>query len=118
MGDMPVHGTDDRDGAQKGVGEPGEHLLCVRGVLAGYAEYAGLTMGEILLPSMPEETRRHVSGQALMELLKALDPQPREGQNDEAGMAHPTQMPFLVCTLQHPPTGLRIALLAAAVAAT
>jgi hypothetical protein len=112
---MPVNGTDDRDAAgNEGMGA-GDHLLCVREAVAGYAEYAGLTMAEILLPSMPEQTRRHASGQVLMELLSALDPPSQNGRDGGCGSAHATTVPFLVCALEHPPTGLRVALLAAAV---
>lgn len=115
---MPANGTDDRAAAHdESMGEAGEHLLCVREALAGYAECAGLTMSEILLPSMSEQTRRHASGQALMELLNALDPPRRDGQNGESGSAHRAPVPFLICALQHPPSGLRVALLAAAVSA-
>jgi hypothetical protein len=113
---MPVNGTDDRDAAgNEGLGAAGEHLLCVREAVAGYAEYAGLTMAEILLPSMPEQTRRHASGQALMELLRALDPPRRARRDGPNGSAHRVPVPFLVCALEHPPSGLRVALLAAAV---
>jgi hypothetical protein len=116
---MPVNGTEDRDAAgNEGMGAAGEHLLCVREAVAGYAEYAGLTMAEILLPSMPEQTTRHASGQALMELLNALDPPGRAGRNGGSGSAYRAPVPFLVCALEHPPTGLRVALLAAAVSTT
>jgi hypothetical protein len=118
---MPVNGTDDRDAAgNEGMGVAGEHLLCVREAVAGYAEYAGLTMAEILLPSMPEQTRRHASGKALMELLRALDPPRRAGRKGENGSAaaHRMPVPFLVCALEHPPSGLRVALLAAAISVT
>jgi hypothetical protein len=114
---MPVNGTDDHDAVEnEGTRAAGEHLLCVREALAGYAEYAGLTMAEILLPSMPEQTRRHASGQVLMELLSALDPSHQDGLNGESPYRAP--VPFLVCALEHPPTGLRVALLAAAVSVT
>ncbi|HEU5156727.1 MAG TPA: hypothetical protein VFU43_06985 [Streptosporangiaceae bacterium] len=116
---MPVNGTEDRDTAgNEGMGAAGEHLLCVREAVAGYAEYAGLTMAEILLPSMSAQTRRHASGQALMELLRALDPPGGTARNGENGSANRAPVPFLVCALEHPPTGLRVALLAAAVSAT
>lgn len=116
---MPVNGTDDRDATgNEDIGAAGEHLICVREAVAGYAEYAGLTMAEILLPSMPEQTRRHASGQVLMELLSALDPPDRDGRNGERGPTQSTPVPFLVCALEHPPTGLRVALLAAAVSMT
>jgi hypothetical protein len=115
---MPVKGTDDRDAAgDANTDVAGEHLLCVREAVAGYAEYAGLSMAEILLPSMPEETRRHASGQVLMELLSALDPADQGGEKGESGSACRAAVPFLICGLQHPPTGLRVALLAAAVSA-
>ena len=116
---MPVKRTDDRAAAEDAnTNMAGEHLLCVREAVAGYAEYAGLTMAEISLPSMPEETRRHASGQDLMELLNALDPAREGGENGESGPACRVPVPFLVCGLRHPPTGLRVALLAAAVSAT
>jgi hypothetical protein len=116
---MPANGTDDRDAAgSEHMGTAGEHLICVREALAGYAEYAGLTMAEILLPSMPEQTRRHASGQALMDLLQALDPPRQAGRHGERGSAHRAPVPFLICALQDPPSGLRVALLAAAVSAT
>jgi hypothetical protein len=116
---MPANGTDDRDAAGNGGADvAGEHLLCVREAVAGYAEYAGLTMAEILLPSMPEETRCHASGQVLLELLSALDPSRLDRENGENGSAHRPPVPLLICGLQHQPSGLRVALLAAAVAAT
>ena len=113
---MPANGIDDRDATGNGeTNMVGEHLLCVREAVAGYAEYAGLTMAEILLPSMPEETRRHASGQVLMEVLSALDPHHQGERTAESGSSPDAPVPFLICALQHPPTGLRIALLAAAV---
>jgi hypothetical protein len=115
-----------------GITTADAHLLCVREALAGYAEAAGLTMAEILLPSMPESTRRHGSGRALLELLTAIDPplgaeavqvalgvkgvhKVEDGADLPVGFA---DLPFLVCTLHHPETGLRVAVLGAAVRVT
>jgi hypothetical protein len=64
---------------------------------------------------MPEETRRHASGQVLMEVLSALDPHHQAERTAESGSSPDAPVPFLICALQHPPTGLRVALLAAAV---
>jgi hypothetical protein len=118
---MPANRTDDHNAADGGdIGAAGEHLLCVREALVGYAEYAGLTVAEVFLPTMSEVTRRNAGGLALMDLLKALDPPQDDATSPESRPKAPhswddrTPMPFLMCTLRHPDTGLRVALLAAA----
>ena len=109
-----MHKTDDRDAAGDGPADPAcEHLRCVREALAGYAEYAGLTVADVLLPAMPQETRRHASGQVMVELLEALDPVPPDAPSGER-RREPAPVPLLICALHHPETGARIALLAAA----
>jgi hypothetical protein len=111
---MPANETDDRDASGDGWTDPAcEHLRRVREALAGYAEYAGLTVADVLVPAMPEETRRHASGRVMVELLGALAPVPRDAA-DGGSAPEPASVPLLVCALQHPETGARIALLAAA----
>lgn len=94
------------------------HLLGVREVLAGYAEYAGLTLAELFLPSMSESTRRHASGQVLMQLLEAVDIPSKDGDQPQGSdpLGRFAEAPFLVCTLLHPETGVRVAVLGAAAA--
>jgi hypothetical protein len=120
---MPANGHDDsKADASKGtVDDAREHLFCVREAISGYAEAVGMTVADILLPTMPESTRRGASGQVFIGLLAALDPaDEHDGENGELKDVSRSDrfadVPLLVCTLEHPTTGIRVAVMGTAAA--
>lgn len=117
---------------QSQSGEAWQHLAGIRDLVMGYGAIEGLVVGEIFLPTMSAATMRSDAGRALVALLKTMDDPNKESQmtderDNKEGRAkegdfadeHPSSqfsaVPFLVCTLEHPETGVRIAVLGASV---
>lgn len=102
-----------------GNGQTGEtdeawaHLANIRTKVASYATARGFVLSEIFLPAMPETSMRSPGGSALIDLLKALDSDEADQakMDDLVRFAH---VPFLVVTLLHEASGVRVALLGAA----
>jgi excisionase family DNA binding protein len=112
-------------------GDAESHLARIREAVIAYGAAEDLVVGDILLPAMSPNTMRSPGGRAMVSLLKALDrpetPARATGTSTEVGRSDKSDppdtdtldrfsgMPFLVCTLEHPGTGLRVAMLAAAI---
>jgi hypothetical protein len=90
--------------------EAWKYLARIREELIGCGAADGFVVGDLLLPAMSAETMRSPGGRALVGLLTALDKPRAPGRSFSA-------VPFLVCTLEHQTTGVRVALLGAAVSA-
>ena len=97
----------DRNGA-----EAWNYLARIREELVGRGAADGFVVGDILLPAMSAQTMRSPGGRALVELLRALDNPDAPGRSTRT-----SAVPLLVCTFEHQATGMRVALLGAAISA-
>ncbi|HEU5155374.1 MAG TPA: hypothetical protein VFU43_00110 [Streptosporangiaceae bacterium] len=116
-------------GGQDHFDEAATHLAQTREMVFAYSSAEELVVGDVLLPAMSAATMRSPGGRAMVSLLRALDRPETVGNRIEKTRSNETDpprtdamnqfsnVPFLVCTLEHPKTGLRVAVIAAATSA-
>lgn len=111
---MSHNGSSGLEGSQvREADDAWTHLRRIRHKVAAYATVQGFVRSEIFLPSMSGKSMRSAGGSALIELLKALDAED-DGQVETDDLARFSHVPFLIVTLLHEETGVRVALLGAA----